>query len=164
MNDCKYGYSMKNRVMTQTLIKSGTEPNLTADQEEHFFTYALYPHAGTWREAGTEQEALNLNVPVKAFSGAPEKDRREFLSVDRRNVVLETVKKAENGDGIIVRLYEVENARTKVTLHCDETILSAEETDLLENPIEGAIAVKENEISFTIKPYEIRTIRIRTQK
>ena len=103
-------------------------------------------------------------MPVKVISGAPEKDRREFLSVDRRNVVLETVKKAENGDGIIVRLYEVENARTKVTLHCDETILSAEETDLLENPIEGAIAVKENEISFTIKPYEIRTIRIRTQK
>lgn len=164
MNDCKYGYSMKNRVMTQTLIKSGTEPNLTADQEEHFFTYSLYPHAGTWREAGTVQEALNLNVPAKAVSGAAEKDRMEFLSVDRRNVVLETVKKAENGDGIIVRLYEVENARTKVTLHCADTILSAEETDLLENPIEGAIAVKENEISFTIKPYEIRTIRIRTQK
>ena len=164
MNDCKYGYSMKDRVMTQTLIKSGTEPNLTADQEEHFFTYSLYPHAGTWREAGTVQEALNLNVPAKAVSGAAEKDRMEFLSVDRRNVVLETVKKAENGDGIIVRLYEVENARTKVTLHCADTILSAEETDLLENPIEGAIAVKENEISFTIKPYEIRTIRIRTQK
>ena len=45
MNDCKYGYSMKDRVMTQTLIKSGTEPNLTADQEEHSFTYSLYPHA-----------------------------------------------------------------------------------------------------------------------
>lgn len=67
MNDCKYGYSMKDRVMTQTLIKSGTEPNLTADQEEHSFTYSLYPHAGTWREAGTVQEALNLNVPAKLF-------------------------------------------------------------------------------------------------
>ena len=96
MNDCKYGYSMKNRVMTQTLIKSGTEPNLTADQEEHFFTYSLYPHAGTWREAGTEQEALNLNVPAKAVAGAAEKDRMEFLSVDKRDVVLETVKKAED--------------------------------------------------------------------
>ena len=53
--------------MTQTLIKSGTEPNLTADQEEHSFTYSLYPHAGTWREAGTVQEALNLNVPAKLF-------------------------------------------------------------------------------------------------
>ena len=164
MNDCKYGYSMKNRVMTQTLIKSGTEPNLTADQEEHFFTYSLYPHAGTWREAGTEQEALNLNVPAKAVAGAAEKDRMEFLSVDKRDVVLETVKKAEDGDGVIVRLYEVENARTKVTLHCAEAIASAEETDLLENPIEGALDVKENEIELTIKPYEIRTIRIRTAK
>ena len=164
MNDCKYGYSMKDRVMTQTLIKSGTEPNLTADQEEHFFTYSLYPHAGTWREAGTEQEALNLNVPAKAVAGAAEKDRMEFLSVDKRDVVLETVKKAEDGDGVIVRLYEVENARTKVTLHCAEAIASAEETDLLENPIEGALGVKENEIELTIKPYEIRTIRIRTAK
>ena len=109
-------------------------------------------------------EALNLNVPAKAVSSAAEKDRMEFLSVDKRNVVLETVKKAEDGDGVIVRLYEVENARTKVTLHCAEAIASAEETDLLENPIEGALGVKENEIELTIKPYEIRTIRIRTAK
>ena len=65
---------------------------------------------------------------------------------------------------MIVRLYEVENARTKVTLHCAESILSAEETNLLEQPADGAIDVKENEISLTIKPYEIRTIRIRTAK
>ena len=78
--------------------------------------------------------------------------------------MLETVKKAEDGDGVIVRLYEVENARTKVTLHCAEAIASAEETDLLENPIEDALDVKENEIELTIKPYEIRTIRIRTAK
>ena len=95
---------------------------------------------------------------------AAEKDRMEFLSVDKRNVVLETVKKAEDGDGIIVRLYEVENARTKVTLYCADAILSAEETNLLEQPADGAIDVKENEISLTIKPYEIRTIRIRTTK
>ena len=41
-----------------------------------------------------------------------------------------------------------------MTLHCAETIASAEETDLLENPIEGALGVKENEIELTIKPYE----------
>ena len=84
--------------------------------------------------------------------------------MDKRYVVLETVKKAEDGDGIIVRLYEVENARTKVTLYCADAILSAEETNLLEQPAESAIDVKENEISLTIKPYEIRTIRIRTTK
>mgnify|MGYP000240426606 CR=1 FL=1 len=106
----------------------------------------------------------SCSLPAKAVFGAAEKDRMEFLSADKRNVVLETVKKAEDGDGMIVRLYEVENARTKVTLHCAESILSAEETNLLEQPADGAIDVKENEISLTIKPYEIRTIRIRTEK
>jgi len=51
-----------------------------------------------------------------------------------------------------------------VTLYCADAILSAEETNLLEQPAESAIDVKENEISLTIKPYEIRTIRIRTTK
>ena len=81
----------------------------------------------------------------------------EFLSADKRNVVLETVKKAEDGDGMIVRLYEVENARTKVTLHCAESILSAEETNLLEQPADGAIDVKENDFAYdqTVRdPYD----------
>lgn len=116
MNDCKYGFSMKHRVMTQTLIKSGTEPNPHTDQEEHFFTYSLYPHAGTWKEGGTVQKALNLNVKARAVKGAAAKENWSFLSVDKANVVLETVKKAEDGDGIIVRLYEVNNSRTPVTL------------------------------------------------
>ena len=95
MNDCKYGFSMKHRVMTQTLIKSGTEPNPHTDQEEHFFTYSLYPHAGTWKEGGTVQKALNLNVKARAVKGAAAKENWSFLSVDKANVVLETVKKAE---------------------------------------------------------------------
>ena len=51
LNDCKYGHSALDGVMTLTLIKSGIEPNPTADQEEHTFTYALYPHAEGWRQA-----------------------------------------------------------------------------------------------------------------
>lgn len=74
MNDCKYGFSMKHRVMTQTLIKSGTEPNPHTDQEEHFFTYSLYPHKGTWKTGGTVREALNLNVKARAVKGAAEKE------------------------------------------------------------------------------------------
>ena len=53
LNDCKYGHSALDGVMTLTLIKSGIEPNPTADQEEHTFTYALYPHAEGWRRANT---------------------------------------------------------------------------------------------------------------
>ena len=104
---------------------------------------------------------MNLNVPMKAAKGAAAKERYSFMEVDRPNVVLETIKKAEDGDGVIVRLYEVQNSRSYVNLKVDGCIVDAKEMDLLENPTESNLEVGEHEIGFTIKPYEIRTIRIR---
>ena len=52
LNDCKYGHSVKDGNIALTLIKSGIEPNPETDQEEHFFTYALYPHAEGRHGAG----------------------------------------------------------------------------------------------------------------
>ena len=72
LNDCKYGHSVKDGCIALTLIKSGIEPNPITDQEEHFFTYALYPHGGDWREGGTVQEAYRLNQPALCVRGAGE--------------------------------------------------------------------------------------------
>ena len=69
LNDCKYGHSVKDSNMALTLIKSGIEPNPTADQEKHQFTYAIYPHAEGWRAAGTVDEAYKLNQPLLAAVG-----------------------------------------------------------------------------------------------
>lgn len=162
MNDCKYGFSMKHRVMTQTLIKSGTEPNPHTDQEEHFFTYSLYPHAGTWKEGGTVQKALNLNVKARAVKGAAAKENWSFLSVDKANVVLETVKNAEDGQTAHrPPSTEVNNSRTPVTLASAGKLCEALETDLLENPVEERkLEVTDHTVSFTIKPYEILTLRL----
>lgn len=93
--------------MTLTLIKSGIEPNPTADQEEHTFTYALYPHAEGWRRANTVQEAMKLNQPLLSEEGGQAGCQNSFVWVDKSNVIIETVKMAEDDDGIIVRLYEV---------------------------------------------------------
>ena len=96
-----------------TLIKSGIEPNPTADQEEHTFTYALYPHAEGWRQAKTVQEAMKLKQPALSAEGGCAGDETSFVWIDKQNVIIETVKEAEDGDGVIIRLYESENARTK---------------------------------------------------
>lgn len=161
LNDCKYGHSMKHNVMSLTLIKSGTEPNLTADQEEHFFTYSLYPHAGTWEEAQTVREAMNLNVPAKTVLKKAAVDRYSYMNVSKENVVLETIKEAEDGDGIIVRLYEVENKRTHVTLTVAKEIVSAIETNMIEEAEEvQSLKVTGNTVCFEIKPYEVKTFRL----
>lgn len=163
LNDCKYGYSIQNQIMSLSLIKSGIDPNPTADQEKHYFTYAILPHGGDWKDANTVQHAYMLNVPV--LSNCP-KNKLEYLiddgslfSINARNVVLETVKKAENSRGTVIRLYEFENRRTKVTVTVFKKFSSIVECDLLENNIRIA-AMGENKFSFTINPYEIKTFRI----
>lgn len=160
MNDCKYGHSVKDGDMALTLIKSGIEPNPAADNEVHTFTYAIYPHRETWRSAGTVKKAYFLNQPVLAVKGGQAGDSFSLASVDQPNVVIETVKEAEDGDGVIVRLYEAENARTKATLTWGAQIAGAEECDLMEKKEADAEACG-SRISFVIRPYEIKTFRIR---
>lgn len=161
MNDCKYGYSMKNRVMTLSLIKSGTDPNPTADQEEHSFTYSLYPHAGGFETGGVVKEALNLNVPARAVLKKAEAKRYSYMNVNKENVILETIKMAEDKDGVVVRLYEVENKRSRVTLHVEDLVNTVTETDLLEHAImDSDVKADGNSITFVIKPYEVKTFKI----
>lgn len=160
LNDCKYGHSVRNGVVALTLIKSGIEPNPTADQEEHLFTYALYPHAGTWRGAGTVRESYFLNQSLRAVEGGVPNTVFSYASVDQKNVVLETIKRAENGDGTVLRLYESENARTNTVLHVPAGITKVYSCNLLEE-IEEELSVTGGKVSFLIKPYEIKTILLR---
>ena len=160
LNDCKYGHSALDGEMALTLIKSGIEPNPTADQEEHVFTYALYPHAGNWREAGTVAESMKLNQPVYAENGGMAGTSASMLAVDKSNVIIETVKKAEDGDGIIIRMYESENARTKAHLTLNVPFASVVECNCLEEA-EGEAAVSGDGFDFVIKPYEIKTFRVK---
>ena len=160
LNDCKYGHSVQDSNMALTLIKSGIEPNPTADQEEHVFTYAIYPHAEGWRAAGTVDEAYKLNQPLAAETNAADADAYSFASVDRANVVLETVKMAEDGNGIVLRMYESENALTKVKLTVNTAFEKAYICNLLEE-IESEAAVHGKTIEVVLKPYEVVTVLVR---
>ena len=161
LNDCKYGYSAKDSNIALTLIKSGIEPNKTADQEEHVFTYALYPHKEMWSAAGTVQEAYKPNQPAYETKGELKNTGESFISTDKDNIIIETVKPAENGDGMIVRLYDCENSLTKVTLTFAEGMLeSVEECNLMEEK-EADIEACGNSFTVSVKPYEIKTYRVR---
>lgn len=161
LNDCKYGHSVKDSCIGLTLIKSGIEPNPTADQERHCFTYALYPHAETWRAGGTVRQAYFLNQPALVEQGGIPGQSFSLASVDAPNVVVETIKQAEDGDGVIVRMYESENALTPVELRWGRPFTEAVSCNCLEEADGSAVEVADGKIRFTIKPYEIKTIRIR---
>ncbi len=159
LNDCKYGHSVQDADMALTLIKSGIEPNPVADQEEHVFTYALYPHAQGWRAAGTVDEAYKLNQPLVAQPNTAAGPAYSFASTDHDNVILETIKRAEDGEGTILRMYESENAYTKAKLTVHADFAKAYICNLLEER-EYEAAVTGNVIDVVLKPYEVITVRI----
>ncbi|MHA6530621.1 alpha-mannosidase [Paenibacillus sp. BAC0078] len=160
LNDCKYGYDIKDHVMRLSLIKSATEPDWQADQGEHRFTYALLPHKGDWAAAGTVHEAWSLNNPLHAVKGSYHAGAgKSLVKTDAEGIAIDAVKMAENGDGCIVRLHEYTGARSTVTLGSDYPVHSWQECDLLERPVDE---VKPGQtVTHEMKPYEISTFIVR---
>ncbi len=168
LNDSKYGHDIHDHVMRLTLLKSGILPDPNADQGLHRFTYSLLPHMGDWREAQTVRYAYELNVPVLGLRGQARSpvctDKHmpvySFVSTDCPHIVIETVKPAEDGDGLIVRLYEAHNQRGRGTIIFATNILSACECNLLEETV-GEVVFQENKLQFQVRPFEIKTFRVR---
>lgn len=163
LNDCRYGYDIHDSVMGLTLLKSGIFPNPDADQGVHEFTYSLYPHQGDFRTGSVIREAYDLNCPLYGMTEQTgQKKTYSFLTIGEENVLAETVKQAEDGQGIIVRLYEAWGKRTRVHAAFDEP-WKIEECDLAEKA--GRIlAENEKTAVFEIKPYEIKTLRLSRSK
>ena len=163
LNDCKYGVGVRNGVIGMSMLKSAIHPNPEADKELHEFTYSIYPHQGGWREAGTVKQAYQINNPLtyswkenEEGTLAPE---YSLVSSDQDNAVVEVVKKAEDSDAVILRLYECYNRRTPVTLTFGKELTSVVECNMME---EGAdpVAFTGNQATFEMKPYEIKTLKV----
>jgi alpha-mannosidase len=165
LNDCKYGHDVKDGTMRLTLIKSAISPDREADQGEHIFTYALLPHPGDWRQGETVKHAYLFNMPARAFlapalPAGPLPDMDSLVQTERPGLVIETVKPAEDGNGLIVRVYDAHNTRGPATLRFQRAIASAEETNMLEERV-GDVGYAEQELQFVVRPYGISTFRVR---
>jgi len=163
LNDCKYGHDIRGNQMRITLLKSAVYPDPNADKGQHSFTYSLYPHKGDWQHAKTIGHAYALNNPFFVQAIAPQNGLlpHEFslISVDCENIVIEAVKKAENEDAIIIRLYECHNTRGNAVVKFGFPIAKAWECDMLEQNIKEMDAGDQT-IEFDFTPYEIKTLKI----
>jgi alpha-mannosidase len=161
LNDCKYGHDVHDNVLRLTLLRSPTMPDPEADLGEHRFSYSLFPHAGRW-DHRTVGEAYALNDPLIVIRGKGEKPPSGAISwfrVSSPGVVIETVKQAEDGNGIIVRLYEYRRSRGMVSLSTGFELEDAWRTNLLEEDAER-LDHSSKEVRFPVKPYEIVTLRL----
>ncbi len=160
LNDCKYGYDIHGNVMRLSLLKSATMPDLNADQGHHEMIYSLLPHTGDWRN-GVDREAYDLNDPVQLLSVQSASGKNTLLQcawVDQPHVIIETIKQAEDGNGLIIRLYESQRYRGPVTLHFGIPVEQVHRCNLLEIDSE-TLEVQNNAVTLDLRPYEIVSLR-----
>ncbi|MGQ9629004.1 MAG: alpha-mannosidase [bacterium] len=168
LNDGKYGHQAHGNTLGLTLVRASYEPDNNPDEGLHKFTYSIYPHPGTWRDAGSDRKAVELNQPLLAkVEGAHSGVLRPGeapLVCEPPNVLVSAVKYAEDqADGarsLIVRLYENHGHPTVAHMRCAWDMGGAEEVDLMEQSIKP-LNIVGGEIELKLGGYEIKTVKLR---
>lgn len=163
LNDGKYGCDTLDNVIRQTLLRSPKAPDPICDMGRHRFTYVLLPHYGALAQSDVIAASYALNAPVRhAFlsAGAGEQgDIPQLVASHSRDVIVEAVKKAEDSNLVIVRLYECHQTRGRTELSCALPIKRAWVVDMNEQPREE-LEVDSGSVRFSYKPFEIITLAL----
>lgn len=164
LNDCKYGYSCLGNTMTLSLLKCATYPNPEADKGHHSFTYSIYPHKGNFKEGGTVQEAYKLNQKLVARDIEAQNgylpDTLSMINCDCENIIIETIKLAEDDDTVIIRLYDAYNRKSSPKLSFNFDVKNAYISDMLENN-ETKLSVENGKsVRLNVSNYEIVTLKL----
>ena len=164
LNDSKYGYDAAGNVLRLTLLRSPTWPDAEADQGMQHFTYEIYPHAGTWKQAQTVRRGYELNTPlvaqqVFAHTGSLPAEH-SWASVENANVTLTAIKKAEDSDALIFRMYEWAGTASEVKLRVPDGAQYAVESNLMEKEEGAHLGMSGGVVTVPIKPYEILTVAV----
>ena len=144
LNDCKYGYDAKPDELRLTLLRGSTWPDSKADVGIHEFTYAIYPHIGSWENAGTVQRGYELNMPLmvqimplireeKSHGKLPQVYR--FLGWEAENLILMMLKRSEDNQSWVFRCYECLGKEVKLNLESDAGLRIKKVVNLLEQDV-----------------------------
>jgi alpha-mannosidase len=162
LNDCKYGASTHGNVMRLSLLRAAKNPDPVADLGTHHFTYAVMAHAGNLQDAGVIEEGYRLNIPLLTGKTAAAVGKQSYFAMSSDQVVIDTVKKAEDSDEIVVRMYESFGAQCNVELKVGLPISNAVFTNLLEEET-GKAEVKDGKLAMHFTPFELKTVKIKVK-
>lgn len=171
LDDCKYGSDKPSDNMVRlTLLYTPGIRGYYADQAvqefgQHEMLYALYGHKGDWKKGNSNNQALRINQPLIAFQ-APQHEgylgkEFSFMEINNPDVVLSALKKAENGDEIIIRVIETKGKEAKnVQIAFAKEIVSAKELNGQEQLL-GDANIKSGKLAFDLTPYRLKTFAVK---
>ena len=162
LNDCKYGYDSQSDRLRLTLLKSPRWPDPTCDIGKHEFTYAIYPHRGSWQTAKTVQKARELNIPLQIIISNNRKNNQgklppvfSGLTVKPDNLIISALKPIEEEkDNYILRCYECEGKPAKIEIESDLNLKLGQGRNLLEETTND---------EYKINPWKIVTFDLKKE-
>ena len=165
LNQSKYGYDCQANVLRITLLRSPVSPDPLADRGHHTFSYALYPHQGDWQTALTVRHGYEYNDHLWAMQVPPHTGslprEHSFIRLNRNNVILTAVKKAEDGDGLVLRLYEWAGRNGNVEIQLPPGATSATLINLMEKPEGPPLPLLSGDrVTVPVHAYEIVSLRV----
>jgi alpha-mannosidase len=165
INESKYGYDARGNTLRISLLRSPLAPDPNADRGPNHFSYALYPHAGDWKQAFTIRHGYEYNYNLQAIQVEPHTGNmppsHSFVSTDAQNVILTTMKKAEDSNSLILRFYDWAGKDATVQWHVPRGAAAATIVNLMEQPQGSALRITGgNLVSVPVHPFEIQSIRI----
>ena len=163
LNESKYGYDALKNTIRLTLLRSPLSPDPTADRGINRFSYALYPHAGNWQTGKTVLQGYEYNVPLIAVKTSPHKGNLpsefSFVQTKPQTVILAAIKKAEDSNALIFRVYESQGKDTQASLHFFKKPKTITEVNLIEqNP--KPVRYSGKTVRFPISHYEIKSFKV----
>ncbi|SHE41882.1 alpha-mannosidase [Caldanaerobius fijiensis DSM 17918] len=165
VNNSKYGFDYIEDTIRMSLIRSTFNPDPLPELGKHEIEFAVYPHSGQWRNADSARCGYEFNNRLEAHYDDPHdgtlSDAMAVIEVMPENIIPAAVKKAEDDDSIVIRMYEVDGIETAADIKVLLPAVEAVETDLLEQPIGNAVKIQGGIFSTVFKPYEIKTFKIR---
>ena len=179
LNDCKYGYDAQASQLRLTLLRSPTWPDPETDQGIHQFTYALYPHQGSWNSADTVKLAYQLNLPFLSLFWSPVNSSvvsnnvsnnsrpslpstGQLLNLSAKTLILMALKQSEDiPDQWIIRCYESHGESANLSLVSDLGLKIVHPVDLLERPVSLSEQSSDEKV-LKIEPWKITSLAVKS--
>jgi len=181
LNDAKYEFYIEDRTLKMGVLRGARDMDPHMDEGLHSFRYALYPHVGGWKDAQTVHQAFELNNPLIAMQESHHEGylpawgyrrldeslpaEKSFVSVTPENVIVTVLKLQQDAwtipaGALVVRLYETTGRAARCELTLPSEVMSASETDHLENALSDQVDFEGNTVRFEMAPREIKTISV----
>lgn len=161
LNNGKYGHSVLGSTLGISLVRGPMHPDPFADEGEHDFSYAVFPHTGNWTNGGVVRAAQEFNAPMTAVTGSASASSESLVSSSGLELGFSALKQAHDRDGIVLRVYEPHGSSGESTIAFNRSVKSVTRVNLLEEDLEdGTVPVDGNAVTLGLRPFELVSLLI----